>query len=387
MKKVNEGKWMSESRELIEVRQEIQRFKELFKEDPVEQIKNGTWFNKIVNIILTEHASKVNASYFKNKYIGLDNERIALKLVNTAAKYTSITGGLAASAASAAELSVLVTGGWSFFAFGATLIGEMSYISYLQLKLVYDISIVLDAKLDISDPEDILTIFSYAFGINIWEDVANTVLKAGPRAVAYMGRKGLRSGIRRGMQNMVAKIGGVKLAQKITEKGLLKLIVPGINVPIASALNYTFTKKLGKRAIVSLKRRGLVIKKLDELKNEHRISRIITIPLIYQIGIVDEPKEKACPNIEMQNNVVKHLNVSEEEENIIEELIEIEFNDFCKIMQEHSTDDIALCYVDIATYAHCLTRNKNKVKLEKLAQILGVSIPEERINHISSKLY
>lgn len=181
---------------IIEAKEQITKFREMFKDNPIKQVEEGTWFLKIIQLVLTEHAMKVNGEYFKKKYVGLDNERIAYRLIKTTANYTAITGGLAAVAVSAAELSTVVTGGATLSVFAASLIGEISYISYLQLKLVYDISVVLYARLDKDDPEDMLTIFWYALGVNIWEDVTNTVvLKVGPRGVAYLGRKALRAGI------------------------------------------------------------------------------------------------------------------------------------------------------------------------------------------------
>ena len=82
----------------------------MFKENPMKQIKDGTWFEKVLQMVLTENDEKLNGEYFKKKYVGLDNERIAVRLVDTAANYTAIAGGIAAAAASAAEISTIVTG-------------------------------------------------------------------------------------------------------------------------------------------------------------------------------------------------------------------------------------------------------------------------------------
>lgn len=252
-----------DKKELQEIKAQINEFRNMFKDNPVQEIKEGTWLTKIVKIAFKENTEKLTAKYFKKKYVGLNNEQKAERLIQTTSKYTAIVGGIAASAASAAELSTVVTGGWSLAAFGASIIGEISYITYLQFKMVFEVSILLEARLDRNDPEDILTIFWYALGLNIWEDVGNAALKIGPKSAEYLGQKALKLGITEAIQGIAAKIGGRKLAQKLTEKALLKFLVPGINIPIAAWLNRKFTLKLGNSSINKFKTRGATIFIID----------------------------------------------------------------------------------------------------------------------------
>lgn len=378
---------MRELNSVIEAKKQITKFREMFKDNPNKQIEEGTWFVKILQMVLTEHATKVNGEYFKKKYVGLDNERIAYQLINTTANYTAITGGLAAIAVSAAELSTVVTGGASLAAFAASLIGEISYISYLQLKLVYDISVVLDSRLDKDDPEDMLTIFWCALGVNMWEDVANAVLKVGPRGAEYLGRKALRAGIRKALTNLAAKVGGTKLAQKITEKALLKLIVPGVNVPIAALVNKKFTKALGDMAVKSLKTRGVTIRTVDKLSEYERYYQILTIPLIFQIGISDEDKKHASKNIEMQNNVAKRVQIQANEEKNIDDLVALEFNEFCEIISDIDNEEVAKYLFDIAIYAYLLSNNKKNAKLLKLSKALNINFENINLNKYRKHLF
>ena len=358
---------------IIEAKEQITKFREMFKDNPIKQVEEGTWFLKIIQLVLTEHAMKANGEYFKKKYVGLDNERIAYRLIKTTANYTAITGGLAAVVVSAAELSTALTGGATLSVFAASLIGEISYISYLQLKLVYDISVVLDARLDKDDPEDMLTIFWYALGVNMWEDVTNAVLKVGPRGAEYLGRKALRAGIKKALTNIATRVGGTKLAQKITEKALLKFIVPGVNVPIAAFVNNKFTKVLGERAVKSLKSRGITIRIVDKLSEYERYYQILSIPLIFQMGISDENEKYASKNIEMQNHVAKRVQIQENEEKIIDNLVELEFNEFCETISDIKNDEIAKHLFDIAIYAYLLSSNKNEHKLINLSRALKIN--------------
>lgn len=369
---------MLDKKSIIEVKEQVSKFREMFKENPKKQIEEGTWFVKILQMVLTEHSAKINGEYFKKKYVGLDNERIAYQLIKTTANYTAITGGLAAVAISAAELSTTFTAGASLAALVASLIGEISYISYLQLKLVFEISVVLDARLDKDDPEDILTIFWCALGVNIWEDVTNAVLKVGPRGAEYLGRKALRSGIRKAITNLATKVGGTKLAQKLTEKAFLKLLVPGVNVPIAALMNKKFTKVLGDKALKSLKSRGVTIRTVDKLSQHERYYQILTIPLIFQIGISNEGKGQASKNIEMQNNVARRFQIQDNEEKIIDDLVDLEFNEFCEILSDVDNEEAAKHLFDIAIYAYLLSNNKKQANLLEISKALDIDF--ESIN-------
>ncbi|MED4012946.1 hypothetical protein P4606_19840 [Priestia aryabhattai] len=376
---------MKEKKNLDSIKSQINQFKMMFKENPVEEIKSGSWFTKILQLVL-EDSRNLSAEYFVRKYIGLDKESIARRLIKTTSNYTAITGGLAGAAASAAELSTLVSGGWSLAAAGAVLIGEISYITYLQLKLIYEISVIYNAKLDRNDPEDLITIFWYSLGINKWEEASNAILKAGPRSTEYLGRKALRSGLRKSIQNVVGKLGGQKLARKITEKALLKFIVPGINIPIAASVNKVFTKKLGNNAVKTFKRRSITLESIDKLKKFDRHFQLLSIPLIYHIGIFDQ-KNKIDKVVEMQNTVVKYLNINSGEEEIIDDLISINFEDFCEILSEIDDKKISKILGDIMVYSYHLTGSTNdEKKLQKLFHILSLDFSKIYIETLKKEI-
>src|SRR5690606_1332050 len=110
------------------------------------------------------------------------------------------------------------------------------------------------------------------------------------------------------------RVGGQQLARKITEKALLKLLVPGINIIVAASINKIFTNKLGKQAIKTFNNRSLAIDSLEQLTKYDRSFQLLAVPLIYHVGIHDITKAEKV--IEMQNTTFKYLQTNEEENNI-----------------------------------------------------------------------
>ncbi|MBP1949347.1 hypothetical protein [Virgibacillus litoralis] len=363
-----------EKKEVAEVKKQIEEFRNLFKDNPVQHIQEGTWFTKVLQMALNDSPQNLDAKFFNKKYIGLSNEQKAKQLVKATSNYTAIAGGCAAGVVSAGELSTMITGGWSLTVVGASLIGEISYITYLQLKLVYEVSVLLDAKLNRDDPEDIITLFWFALGVNIWEDVSNTILKTGPRSAEYLGRKALRAGVRQSIKKMVAKVGGTKLAGKITERALLKLIVPGINIPIATFVNKKFTSNLGKIAIKKFKIRGATIPVVENLLEIERYYAVLTIPLIYHVGIFDNNDKKGLTEvIQVQSNTTKRISLTNDEENLIDEINQIDFNDFCDLLADIKGETAKELIVDLTAYTSIIKGDREYLKMDKILESLSIT--------------
>jgi hypothetical protein len=202
----------------------------------------------------------------------------------------------------------------------------------------------------------------------------NVVLKAGPRATEYLGRKLLRVGIRKGIQKMVKRVGGTQLAKKITEKASLRLIVPGVNIPIAAYVDRSFTKKLGNLAIKKFKTRGAIIPVIDNLLKFDRYYSVLSIPLIYYVGIFDNKDKKGLNTvIEMQSNTSKRLGLTSEDEELINDVIELNFNDYCKLLSDIKEQRVAKLLLDVTVYTSILEGNNDHSKLEKIKESLKIT--------------
>src|SRR5690606_32654834 len=80
----------------------------------------------------------------------------------------------------------------------------------------------------------------------------------------------LRSGLRKSLQEVLKRVGGTKLAKKLTERAAMRLLVPGVNIPIAYGFNYYSTKSVLRVANLQMRRRGSTVQPLIRLYKRER---------------------------------------------------------------------------------------------------------------------
>ncbi len=268
-------------------------------------------------------------------------------MIASSAHYAGLAGASAAGAITLAELAAPESGGTSLAAAAAAFVGELTSTTYIQLKMIYNISVVLGAPLDAADPEDLMTMFWYALGIQKWQEAANAVLSAGPRSTEYLGRKALRSGIRAAMQQVANKFGGQQLARQLTERACLRLLVPGVNMPLAYWANKRFTKKLGRIASTRLKHRAAIVPAVRNLEKENRDIQLLALPVIFHIGIALEESADGSRTIELQDTVTRKLKLSSTERDAVFDLIEVPYDEFLQ-----KDGNVAISHSE---QAHCAT--------------------------------
>lgn len=255
--------------EKTNLRAEYEELRERFSEMSADELKSGNWFASLARWVLEKYTTKVDADYIKRKYPGAGATNQAKKAIRLASKYASIVGGLSAAAVTALEVSIPASAGLDTALAVPAIIGsiaaDVALTSRIQLRATYDLSVIHNAPLSLDDAEDCLFIFATALGVKLVESAGDVVKSVGPKVVAYNVRKLLRSGLRSGLQALLKKIGGTQLAKKLTERAAMRLLVPGISIPISASANYLFTRSYLKHANSHMARRGAVIQPLIRL--------------------------------------------------------------------------------------------------------------------------
>ncbi|WP_225408589.1 EcsC family protein [Stigmatella hybrida] len=273
-----------------DVRQEYEDLKFHFRGTSFEDFKSGGWFLSFVQWILKEHAQKVDAAYIRQKYPGAGPHNQAAKAISLASKYASLAGGVSAAAVTGMELALPTPGApLAVGGIAALVMADIGLTTRLQLRTAYDLSVIHRAPLSLGDAEDCYLIFLNALGIKLSELGGNLLKAVGPKVIQYNVRRLLRSGVRAVLVELISKVAGTAIARKLTEKALMRVLVPGIGIPISAAANYAFTKSMLTVAERQMRRRGFLMEPLLRLyAADKEFPRLVVLQSL--IVVMETPK-------------------------------------------------------------------------------------------------
>ncbi len=228
------------------VREEIARMRAFAKELSFDDIKQGTWFTKLLTFSLAKYVTQVNADYFRGKYPHLPTDAMVEARIRMASRYAGIEGGLNATAASGAVLATATSGGTaSPLALPAgitSFVVDMAYTTQIQLRLAYDIAVLYGVPLNLDDPEDLWRLIRIAFVVKSGEMGTNAAMKAVP---AF-----LRPAVKRIFSG--ATLAAVKelpvVGKYLLQRNIVKFSVPGVSIPLSVAMNTWMTRTAGAHA-------------------------------------------------------------------------------------------------------------------------------------------
>lgn len=274
---------------LNQIRTEIEDLKAIAASFGLERIRDGTWFNEFIQAMLASYAARIieggGVDFFRVKYPGLTSDQIAGKLCELATRYAALAGGASGATASAAFAATIGTaGGVGVVALPAGLAAitaEMLYTTRLQIRLVYDFSIVYGCPINVEDPEDLYKAFCMAYGVAYAAGNAGIAVKAAAPEVARAQIRGLINGQTAAIQQVAIRVLGPRIGRQITQRAILRAAVPVIGVGISATWNYVSTNSIATSARYGLR---LVGKLRDAARDvsAHLAAQLEEIPLVIE---------------------------------------------------------------------------------------------------------
>ncbi|MGW5095637.1 hypothetical protein ACWEQ1_30930 [Streptomyces nodosus] len=250
------------------VEQERAELREFIKGLSADDIKSGNWFTKLIAQALNSYTDKVNWQYFQERYAGVPADAIVDQRIKMAARYAALEGGLSAGAYTAAVATTIGSlGGASpatVPAAVATLMVDVAFVTRLQLRLAYDVSVLYRVPLDLSDPDDMWKLIRVAFTIKSGEAVRGPVVKAVPTLV--------RPVIKRFYSRAVLSAGkGLPFVGKfLLQRNVIKIGIPVVGVPLAVVLNRYTTLLAGRHAQAVFRNEARVTEIAENLSKQSR---------------------------------------------------------------------------------------------------------------------
>lgn len=357
-----------------QVSKELDDAKALAKTFNFEEVKSGEWFIKLLQQVIRAYDRNARASYFQKKYPGLSADEIADILTSTVVRCTTIAGAITGVATTANEIAAVGSTGLTAPLFVGGIGTEMLYLSYVQMRLVLDMSVVYDLQLDTEDPEDILLIFGYALGVAPAEMLGRGLQVAARAGTTSAIKKVVSKGTLEALQKFAQRLGF-----KILQRTIIKYAVPVASAAVGSSYNYLTTRSVGQIAKVHFKNRGKVTDELRAIiskKNIYDLAIPAAAMFMAQVDGNVSSKEKELyramlSRMSFEENTPADFNrLVSEEQSILDAVSQIEDAELRKVLIELLTL--------MAVYDGILA-NEEREFLTNAAERLGVSLDIDQV--------
>lgn len=212
----------------------------------MEDLKNGSWFEKLLTFALATYSQKVDADYFREKYPNLPADAVVQERIEMAARYAGIEGGLTSAAYTGAIATTIGSGGgaspFTLPAAGTAFVVDLAYLSQAQLKLAYDISVLYRVPLDLEDPDDLWKLIRIAFSVKVAEGAGLVAVKGIPAVVRPLVKKYYARGFLAAAKTLPV------IGRYLLQRNVMKFAVPVVSVPATIGVNFWTTKTTGQQA-------------------------------------------------------------------------------------------------------------------------------------------
>ncbi|MFP5282079.1 MAG: hypothetical protein ACLGIF_01355 [Actinomycetes bacterium] len=234
------------SADRAEVNRELSKIREFAQSLRLDEVREGTWFSRLLRYSLDSYVREVDAGYLQRKYPGLPPDATVEARIQLAARYASIEGGLSAGAYTGAVAATIGSAGGAspltLPAAGASFVVDLLFVSHLQLRLAYDIAVLYRVPLDLEDPEDLWKLIRTAFAIKSGEAGREVVGKGAPIVLRPILKK-LYGGSTLAAARSLPVIG-----RYLLKRNVLKFSIPAVGVPLSMAINHWSTRTAGLQA-------------------------------------------------------------------------------------------------------------------------------------------
>jgi tellurite resistance protein len=246
-----------EAADRAHVEAERSELREFVKGLSADEIKSGGWFTRLLSQALGSYTQTVDWQYFQDRYKGVPADAIVDQRIKMAARYAAIEGGLSAGAYTATVAATIGSGGGASPATVpaaiATVMVDVAYITQLQLRLAYDISVLYRVPLDTSDPEDLWKLIRVAFTIKSGEVAREGVVKVVPAIVRPLIKRYYSKGVLAAGKSLPV------VGKFLLQRNVIKIGIPLVGVPLAVVVNRYTTQIAGRHARAVFRNEARVI--------------------------------------------------------------------------------------------------------------------------------
>ena len=212
----------------------------------VGALKTGEWFPALIGRTFRSYYENSTPEYFQKKYPNLGRDEILKKLRKASIRQAGIIGAATGAVMSGNEILALITGGELGVGLAGSILmglltigGELVAVTTIQLRLVLQTARLYGLNLDLTDPEDVWTVFGFALGGEIGEELSRIGIGIGRRVTKDAIKRCVRGDVLEAAKRVATRIGF-----KLLQKRLISFFVPVVSIGIGAAMNRAFTAKI-----------------------------------------------------------------------------------------------------------------------------------------------
>jgi len=260
----------AEKREFEQERSDLRDFVKSLSPD---DLKSGNWFSKLIARGLVTYTQRATWQYFQEKYQGVPADAIVDQRIKMATRYAALSGGLTASAYTGALAATIGTaGGASGITIPAalvTLTADLAFLTQLQLRLAYDISVLYRLRIDVNDPDDLWKLIRVAFTIKGGEVMGEGLLKVVPAALRIVIKRFYSGPV------LAAARGLPYVGKYLLQRTVIKVAIPLVGIPLAVGINFYTTLIAGRHARGVFRNEARVIEIAERLCEQSKHPQLL----------------------------------------------------------------------------------------------------------------
>lgn len=253
--------------------EERERLRDFVKSLTRDDIRSGSWFTKLLGSALSTYTEKATWEFFQDKYLGVPVDAIVEQRIAMAANYAALEGGLSAGAYTAAIAATLGTAGGAspvtVPAALATVLVDITYLTQLQLRLAFDISVLYGVGLDVDDPDDLWKLIRVALTIKGGEAAREGLLKVAPAAMRPLVKRFYSRGV------LAAAKGLPVVGKHLLQRNVIKVAIPLVGVPLGVGINRYTTLIAGRHARAVFRNEARVREVAERLSKNTRHPKVL----------------------------------------------------------------------------------------------------------------
>jgi uncharacterized protein (DUF697 family) len=203
--------------------------------------KSGIWFANIYKKVLEVRSKNISLESLEIAYNTKDKELIARKLT---AHYCNYGISVGAVLGSAGGVLGFLTAAYATF-------GEMACLTYFQLCLIYDLSVLYERPLDKANKLEIYKLLKIAFGISDKDFLSNKLDDMTDKGTRLIEEKLLKGDSQKLLYGLLKNIGAAVIHKSV--RNLIAKVIPLIGaisgILICTTLDYESVKSLSKKTL------------------------------------------------------------------------------------------------------------------------------------------